>query len=488
MSESAATSQLPVARVVLQERSAAVTLLGETRECSAVSQDALDTVVMNLLMMGAQAAGGEVHVIIEGTDNSEFILATTGEIRPAQPAAGGLQQPSFGSHATNPYTREPAPAQAPDGQRSPAPVFPPHPFDAAPPGAPVGDPADTHGHPSRAAVDPLEVDPATWGFRGWLNRAFKTHLAPTAEELDHRHRQADLEYQDGLSRQRLLRETTRTLGYCGYLTVMSEKGGIGKTTISCLLAWFIAEVRQQSVVVADLNPDKGSLAPRIGVRPERSIRDLVRAADEIIAFDKHVNQFLAKVPGANVSVLGGDTDPKRRETTSADDVETVARVFRPFFQVGILDNGTGITHSAFQGSLNVSHGAVIVVDNTEGIDDFVNSTLEHLEANEYGDLRQRVVLVVIESSLAPPVPNVDRRDRAAWERAMQQHAQVMATHVTGEQIAAKFRHKVRDVVIFPYDPALAGGGTSTIRFENLADDTRRAARQLAGSLIDDLVS
>lgn len=71
---------------------------------------------------------------------------------------------------------------------------------------------------------------------------------------------------------------------------------------------------------------------------------------------------------------------------------------------------------------------------------------------------------------------------------MRQHEHVLAAHVTGDQIAAKFRNKVRDVVIFPYDPALAGGGTSTIRFENLTDDTRRAARQLAGSLIDDLVS
>lgn len=330
--------------------------------------------------------------------------------------------------------------------------------------------------------------PATWGVRGWLNRNFNANLTASEDEARHRRQQDEWDRIEETSRHRLTRETVRTLGYCGYVTVVSEKGGVGKTTVSSLLAWFIAEVRQQSVVVADLNPDKGSLARRMGVTAPLSIRDLVRSADEVLAYEKHVNQFLAKVPGANVSVLGGDDDPNRRETTSEVDVQTVAQVFRPFFQVGILDNGTGITHSALQGSLRVSHGVVIVVDNTDGIDDFVNSTLEHLAANQYGELRGRVVLAVIESTLAPPVPQVDRRDRRAYERAMRQHEQVMREHVTGEQIAAKFRDKVRDVVIFPYDAALAGGGTATIRFQNLTDGTRRAARQLGGAVMDDLVS
>jgi MinD-like ATPase involved in chromosome partitioning or flagellar assembly len=267
-------------------------------------------------------------------------------------------------------------------------------------------------------------------------------------------------------RQRLNRQLRRTRGYCGYVGIASEKGGVGKTTLAALLAAELAEGRRESVGVADLNPDLGTLPDRFGVRPHHSIRDLLAHVEEI-PWRYHVHDFMEKVPEMNVRVLAASTDRKIRHQLNVSDVELLAELFAPFFSFAILDNGTHITHEAMLGTLRVAHGMVLVTDNTKDGANLARKTLQFLTDNGFPEIRRRVVVAVVAKETASPVKV------RAIERAFSDH--------------------VRELVVIPYDPALDGGGKIPFRDPNavnklLRPQTRAAVRRLAAIMIDDLVT
>ncbi|MGW0231332.1 nucleotide-binding protein [Actinopolymorpha singaporensis] len=293
-----------------------------------------------------------------------------------------------------------------------------------------------------------------FGWQGALYRLTRINIGPSRRD------RADMDL-----RERLNRQLRRTRGYCGYIGIASEKGGVGKTTLAALLAAEIAEGRRESVGVADLNPDLGTLPDRLGVRPTHSIRDLLAHVDEI-PWRYHVHDFMEKVPEMNVRVLAASTDRKIRHQLSMADVELLAELFAPFFSFAILDNGTHITHEAMLGTLRVAHGMVLVTDNTKDGANLARKTLQFLTDNGFPDMRRRVVLAVVAKETASPVKV------RAIERAFAEH--------------------VRELVVVPYDPALDGGGKIPFRDPNavnkmLRPQTREAVRRLAAILIDDLV-
>ena len=294
-----------------------------------------------------------------------------------------------------------------------------------------------------------------YGVRGAIYRLMKVNLGPTRRDLD------ELEV-----RERLNRQTRRTRGYCGYIGIGSEKGGVGKTTLASLLAAEIAEGRRESVGIADLNPDLGTLPDRFGVRPHYSIRDLLAHVDEI-PWRYHVHDFMEKVPEMNVRVLAASTDRKIRHQLSVADVELLSELFAPFFSFAIFDNGTHITHEAMLGTLRTAHGLVLVTDNTRDGANLARKTLQFLTDNGYPEMRRRAVVAVVAKETASPI-----KVRA---------------------IEKAFRDHVRDLVVVPYDAALDGGGKIPFNDPNavnklLRKETRMAVRRLAAIVMDDLVS
>jgi MinD-like ATPase involved in chromosome partitioning or flagellar assembly len=294
-----------------------------------------------------------------------------------------------------------------------------------------------------------------YGWQGLVYRLTRLNLGPSKRDRE----ELELRY-------RLNRQLRRTRGYCGYIGIASEKGGVGKTTLAALLAAELAEGRRESVGVADLNPDLGTLPDRFGVRPQHSIRDLLAHVDEI-PWRYHVHDFMEKVPEMNVRVLAASTDRKIRHQLSVSDVELLAELFAPFFSFAILDNGTHITHEAMLGTLRIAHGMVLVTDNTKDGANLARKTLQFLTDNGFPEMRRRIVLAVVAKETASPVKV------RAIERAFADH--------------------VRELVIVPYDPALDGGGRIPFRDPNavnkvLRPQTRAAVRRLAAIVIDDLVA
>lgn len=319
------------------------------------------------------------------------------------------------------------------------------------------------GELKRGEISAILKAPPSEGIEGWLYRNLRINLGVSQGEMDRRQEQVEALKRDRGNIARIGRELLRTNGFAGFISVMSEKGGVGKTTLVALLAYVLNEIRRERIVVADLNPDKGSLHKRMGVARRHSLRDLVDAYGDILAGRAQARDFLSTTPGAPISVLSGDPRGEKRDKTSEEDVIKIFQLLSPMCDLAILDNGTGITHSALTGSLQVSHSMVMIMENTLDAEEFIEESLAFLQEENHDDLRNRLILVI--------------NDKAAIT------ADESSSMIN--DLVSKFGYQVRSIVVIPFDRGIARSGP--IDFSQIDTETVRALRHLAALLIDDMI-
>lgn len=319
------------------------------------------------------------------------------------------------------------------------------------------------GELKRSEISAILKAPPTMGIEGWLYSHLRINLGVNQQEMYHRNERVEQLKRDRGNISRIGRELLRTNGFAGFINVMSEKGGVGKTTLVSLLAFVLNEIRRDRIVVADLNPDKGSLHKRMGVTRRHSLRDLVAAYDDILSGNAQTRDFLSTSPGTQISVLSGDPRGEKRDQTSEEDVIKIFQLLSPMCDLAILDNGTGITHSALSGSLQVSHSMVLIMENTDDAEEFIEESLAFLQEESHDDLRNRLILVINDKAAITP----------------EQSASLI------NDLVGKFGHQVRSIVVIPFDRSIAKSGP--VDFQGIGPETLRALRHLAALLIDDMI-
>ena len=246
-------------------------------------------------------------------------------------------------------------------------------------------------------------------------------------------------------------------GGAKFVPVLSRKGGVGKTTVTTLLGMALADAREDRIIAVDANPDRGTLAERIGRPSGKTVRDLVRARADVHGFND-ISQIVAR-DHTRLDVLASDSDPHVSEAFSDTDYRDVADVAAHFYSVVLTDTGTGIVHSVMQATLDHADELVIVAGLSVDEARLASETLTWLESNGYAE-RVRSAIVVLNTA----------RPGAALVRA--------------DELDAHFRSRVRAVVRLPYDPHIASG--SAISFRDLQPETREAARELAAVVVEGL--
>ena len=246
-------------------------------------------------------------------------------------------------------------------------------------------------------------------------------------------------------------------GGAKFVPVLSRKGGVGKTTVTTLLGMALADAREDRIIAVDANPDRGTLAERIGRPSGKTVRDLVRARADVHGFND-ISQIVAR-DHTRLDVLASDSDPHVSEAFSDTDYRDVADVAAHFYSVVLTDTGTGIVHSVMQATLEHADELVIVAGLSVDEARLASETLTWLESNGYAE-RVRSAIVVLNTA----------RPGAALVRA--------------DELDAHFRSRVRAVVRLPYDPHIASG--SAISFRDLQPETREAARELAAVVVEGL--
>lgn len=247
------------------------------------------------------------------------------------------------------------------------------------------------------------------------------------------------------------------VGGAKFVPVLSRKGGVGKTTVTTLLGMALADAREDRIIAVDANPDRGTLAERIGRPSGKTVRDLIRARADVHGFND-ISQIVAR-DHTRLDVIASDTDPHVSEAFNDDDYNDVAEIAAHFYSVVLTDTGTGIVHSVMEATLDRADSIVVVAGLSIDEARLASETLTWLESNGYADRVRNAVVVLNTARPGAPLVRADELD-------------------------AHFRSRVRAVVRMPYDPHIASG--SAISFRDLQPETREAARQLAAIIVEGL--
>lgn len=260
------------------------------------------------------------------------------------------------------------------------------------------------------------------------------------------------------SRKELDRRITAPLtGGAKFVPVLSRKGGVGKTTVTTLLGMALADARDDRVIAIDANPDRGTLADRIGRTSGKTVRDLARARGEVVGFND-LSAIVAR-DETRLDVLASDADPHISEAFSDHDYEEIAAIAAHYYSIVLTDTGTGIVHSVMGATLGLSDQIVVVAGLSVDEARLASETLTWLESNGFADAVKNAVVVLNTSRPGTPM-------------------------VRAEELETHFATRVRSVLRVPYDPHLAAG--SAVSFRDLDPATREAARKLAASVVEGL--
>jgi putative peptide zinc metalloprotease protein len=238
------------------------------------------------------------------------------------------------------------------------------------------------------------------------------------------------------------------------IVVLSRKGGVGKTTTTLMLGHTFARNRGDRAVALDGNPDAGSLAYRVRRETAHTITDLLRDADVIRRY-ADVRMCTSQAP-SRLEVVASDDDPRITQALGEADYHRAIDLLDRYYNLLLLDTGTGILESSVQGILKLADQVVVVMAPALDGARVAASTLDWLESHGFERLVESAV-AVINGVRDRGLVNVDRIER-------------------------HFSQRCAATVRIPFDPHLAAGAESSLA--ELRPTTRQAYLELAAHVAD----
>ncbi len=284
-----------------------------------------------------------------------------------------------------------------------------------------------------------EPGPATWGWRGRVNRWSGGTLRPRMGEAEVEHeRQRSLVQRDF--------DGPRTIAF------INPKGGAAKTTGVLAAGYTFGTVRGGGVVAWDNNETRGTLGIR-GTRGSHRnttrelLEDLGRFSDVYQSRIGDLGAFVRSQGDAHFDVLASDERPDVTGTIRADDFASVHALLERFYRVLLVDTGNNMRAENWLAAAEAAD--LLVVTSTVRVDTGYSGLwmLDALQDAGYADLRRRTVTV-----LSDPSPQVD--DRLA------------------QDLVDVYEQRTRAVFRVPYDPVLVSG--AVVPYADLSESTRRS--------------
>jgi putative peptide zinc metalloprotease protein len=256
-------------------------------------------------------------------------------------------------------------------------------------------------------------------------------------------------------RQAQLARVTAPIKGSRRVVVMSRKGGVGKTTITLALGSTYAMLRGDRVVAVDANPDAGNLAHRVSRPSPRTITDLLDEM-QLVASYAELREYTAQAPESRLEVLASDDDPRIGMALDRAAYQRVIELLDHYYNLILLDTGTGILDSANQGLLAEADQLIVVLRPALDGARAAALTLDWLSEHGYRELVARAVVVV---------NGVRRRGGVPLDR-----------------IEDHFSRRCARVVMVPWDRALEAGARTSL--SSLAVPTRQALTEVAAAVAD----
>ena len=132
-------------------------------------------------------------------------------------------------------------------------------------------------------------------------------------------------------------------GYGRVITVISPKGGSGKTTLASNLAAGLAKIVPEQVVIVDLDLQFGDVATALQLAPEHTIVDATKSLTSGDTLGLKV--FLAPHVSGCYALCGPDS-PADGEAVTAEQAVQIIRLLASEFRYVVVDTAAGLTEHA----------------------------------------------------------------------------------------------------------------------------------------------
>lgn len=139
------------------------------------------------------------------------------------------------------------------------------------------------------------------------------------------------------------------------ITVLSPKGGVGKTNISVNLAVALAEQSPMDVVLVDLDLMFGDVSTVLDLRPTHTLEDAFAAGGR----DSLLLKTFLTVHDRGFYVLCGAESPAANDNVSGAEVAELIRQLQTQFRYVVVDTAAGLDEATLA-ALEVSHDAIVV--------------------------------------------------------------------------------------------------------------------------------
>jgi pilus assembly protein CpaE len=140
------------------------------------------------------------------------------------------------------------------------------------------------------------------------------------------------------------------------VTVVSPKGGVGKTSIATNLAIGLAEKHPMDVVLVDLDLQFGDVASTLDLSPVSTMEDALGPA---AALDNLVLKTMLTVHPANFYVLPGADSPDANEDVSSEQIRRLIDQLSTLFQYIVIDTPAGLDEPTL-GALELTDDVILV--------------------------------------------------------------------------------------------------------------------------------
>ena len=211
-------------------------------------------------------------------------------------------------------------------------------------------------YPAITVLVVAAAGPDTW--QRALNAGVRAIITPDASEAELR---SQLEQTLEVARRRSEVSASPTGAQSSrgrVVTVMSPKGGSGKTIVSTNLAVGLAAREPGNVVLMDLDLQFGDVSYALGVNPQHTISDAVSALDDLDATTLKV--FLTR-HRSGLYVLCAPEEPAAGEMIPATATTTVIGMLASQFGYVIIDTPGGLSEHTLA-ALDLSTDVILLAD------------------------------------------------------------------------------------------------------------------------------
>lgn len=124
------------------------------------------------------------------------------------------------------------------------------------------------------------------------------------------------------------------------ITVFSNKGGLGKTTVAVNLAVALSEVTDKTVALIDLNLQLGDVTTFLDIEPKQTIVDIARNLARVDKAYLESSLALYETDKAKVFVLADPVQVEEGEEVTANQINSILTILKASFDYVVVDTTT----------------------------------------------------------------------------------------------------------------------------------------------------